>query len=390
MLTPALSQKLNRVGDAIILVCASFVAAMSHGELHWKVAGAMAATSLVFWALASRLLRHYDPWNGRGFRGDLVLTALLLAAVVVPMMILRAIVPRYAVTTEVSRFLAVLLPAVLWLRIRVIGLRLCQARRIDRVLIVGVEALGRLTNQEISASGSRQVIGYLRFGDQKEGARLHAPVMGTISDLERILKECVIDEIYFAASDHRPGVQAAIRVCEGFGIPFALPAGGYRFARARCATTADDGYLHYLSVPNKPIQVALKRLADIALSVTALVLLSPLFIVAALTVKLTSAGPIPFRQERVGLRGRTFKMLKFRSMIANAEDLRAKLQASNESSGPVFKMKHDPRVTPVGRFMRKFSIDELPQLIIDHWSFAQDIGLILRTIPVVLTGRGAS
>jgi exopolysaccharide biosynthesis polyprenyl glycosylphosphotransferase len=451
MLSPVVSQKLNRAGDALILVGASFVAAMSPAGLHWKVAWAMAATSLVFWALASRILRHYDPWSGRGFRGDLVLTVLLLAGIVVPMTLLRAIVPRYAVTTEVSRFLAVLLPAVLWLRVRVIGLRLWQARRVDRVLIVGVEALGRLTDPEISASGTRQVIGYLRFGDQVEGARLRASVMGTIADIERVLKEHVIDEVYFAASDHRPEVQAAINVCERFGVPFALPAGGYRFARARCTNMADDGYLHYLSVPNKPIQLALKRLADIALSVTALVLLSPLFIVAAVAVKLTSAGPIPFRQERVGLRGRAFKMLKFRSMIANAEELRAKLQASNESSGPVFKMKHDPRVTPVGRFMRKYSIDELPQLInvlrgdmsivgprpplpgevaryeawqrrrlsvrpgltcvwqvsgrnqvsfgdwmrldmqyIDHWSFAQDIRLILRTIPVVLTGRGAS
>ena len=80
-------------------------------------------------------------------------------------------------------------------------------------------------------------------------------------------------------------------------------------------------------------------------------------------MKLTSRGPILFRQERVGLHGRTFHMLKFRSMVANAEQLKAALSRENEQSGPVFKMKRDPRVTAVGRFMRKHSIDELPQLV---------------------------
>ena len=166
---------------------------------------------------------------------------------------------------------------------------------------------------------------------------------------------------------------------------------------------------------------------------------------------MTSRGPVLFRQERVGLHGRTFHMLKFRSMVANAEALKASLLKSNEQAGPVFKMKHDPRVTAVGRFMRKHSIDELPQLVnvlrgdmsivgprppvpsevasyetwqrrrlsvrpgltcvwqvsgrneisfqdwmlldmryIDHWSLREDFSLICRTVPVVLTGRGAS
>jgi exopolysaccharide biosynthesis polyprenyl glycosylphosphotransferase len=452
MLSPEVSQKLNRAGDALILVVASFASAMDHGHVHWKVAWVMAATALAFWALASRVLRHYDAWNGRGFLGDLVLTFLLLAAVVVPMVALRALVQRYAVTTELSRFLAVLLPAVLWLRLRVTGLRLQQSRRIDKVLIVGVEALGRLTDVEMCGSAhSRQLVGYLRFDEQVDGARLRAPVLGTIADIEGVLKQHVVDEVYFATSDHRGEVQAAIGVCEKLGVPFALPAGNYRFGRAKCTQAAEDGYLHYLSVPNKPIQLGLKRLVDIALSGLALVALSPLFVVVAIAVKVTSKGPIPFRQERVGLRGRTFFMLKFRSMVANAEELRARLSAANEMTGPVFKMKRDPRVTSLGRFMRKYSIDELPQLInvlrgdmslvgprpplpaevaqyeawqrrrlsvrpgltcvwqvsgrnhisfrdwmrldmqyIDHWSLAQDIGLILKTIPVVLMGRGAS
>ena len=201
----------------------------------------------------------------------------------------------------------------------------------------------------------------------------------------------------------------------------------------------------------KPLQWFLKRFFDIAASGAALTLLSPLLVAAAILVKLTSRGPVLFRQERVGMNGRTFHMLKFRSMVVNAEALKGLLLASNEQSGPVFKMKRDPRVTAVGRFMRKHSIDELPQLVnvlrgdmsvvgprppvpgevakyeawqrrrlsvrpgltcvwqvsgrneisfedwmlldmryIDHWSLASDFGLILRTVPVVLTGRGAS
>jgi lipopolysaccharide/colanic/teichoic acid biosynthesis glycosyltransferase len=171
----------------------------------------------------------------------------------------------------------------------------------------------------------------------------------------------------------------------------------------------------------------------------------------AIAIKVTSRGALLFRQERVGLYGRTFHMLKFRSMVTNAEALQQTLQASNEQSGPVFKMKLDPRITRVGRFLRKHSLDELPQLVnvvrgdmaivgprpplpsevakyeawqrrrlsvrpgltcvwqvsgrndisfeqwmyldmqyIDHWSLAEDLGLILKTVPIVLHGRGAS
>jgi exopolysaccharide biosynthesis polyprenyl glycosylphosphotransferase len=198
-------------------------------------------------------------------------------------------------------------------------------------------------------------------------------------------------------------------------------------------------------------QQAMKRLFDIVASAVALWLLLPLFVVVMALIKLTSRGPVFFRQTRVGLHGRTFNMLKFRSMVVNAESLKAALAAQNEQAGPVFKMRRDPRVTRIGRFIRKYSIDELPQLInvlrgdmsvvgprppvpdellkyeawqrrrlsvrpgltciwqvsgrnqisfedwmlldmqyIDHWSLARDFQLIFRTIPVVITGRGAS
>ena len=106
-----------------------------------------------------------------------------------------------------------------------------------------------------------------------------------------------------------------------------------------------------------------KRLMDIILAIFAIICGSPVFLLTALLVKLTSPGPIIFSQVRVGRFGRHFKFYKFRSMYIDAEARKAELMKHNESGdGVIFKMKHDPRITPVGRFIRKFSIDELPQL----------------------------
>ena len=109
--------------------------------------------------------------------------------------------------------------------------------------------------------------------------------------------------------------------------------------------------------------VFFKRLMDIVLAIVAIIVGSPVFLITALLVKITSPGPIIFSQVRVGRYGRHFKFYKFRSMYIDAEARKAELLKHNESNdGVIFKMKHDPRITPVGRFIRKFSIDELPQL----------------------------
>lgn len=113
---------------------------------------------------------------------------------------------------------------------------------------------------------------------------------------------------------------------------------------------------------NKLVYNFLKRTIDIIGSLCGLILLSPLLIVVGMLIKLDSKGPIIFAQKRVGLNGREFKMYKFRSMVVNAEELKDKLKENNEMSGPMFKMKDDPRITKIGKFIRKTSIDELPQL----------------------------
>ena len=106
-----------------------------------------------------------------------------------------------------------------------------------------------------------------------------------------------------------------------------------------------------------------KRAIDIIGAISGLLLLSPIIVIVACAIKFTSKGPIFFSQKRVGKNGELFDMYKFRSMVVNAEELKEKLAHQNEMSGPMFKMKDDPRVTKVGKFIRKTSLDELPQLL---------------------------
>lgn len=115
-------------------------------------------------------------------------------------------------------------------------------------------------------------------------------------------------------------------------------------------------------VENRGKYYFFKRITDILCSSFGLLVLSPIFLIVGVLIKLESKGSVIFSQERIGKDGNVFKMYKFRSMVANAEELKDKLCHKNEMSGPMFKMKDDPRVTKIGKFIRKTSIDELPQL----------------------------
>lgn len=126
----------------------------------------------------------------------------------------------------------------------------------------------------------------------------------------------------------------------------------------------ESSLLEYDEVSEKRhIYEFLKRFIDIAGSLCGLVIMFPVLIIVAAAIKIESKGSVIFYQERVGVNGKRFKMYKFRSMVANAEELKKSLENKNEYSGPMFKMKNDPRITKVGGFIRKTSIDELPQLV---------------------------
>lgn len=129
-------------------------------------------------------------------------------------------------------------------------------------------------------------------------------------------------------------------------------------------TSAIDIDMNKVEINNSIFYLFIKRLIDIVGSLLGLILLSPLFCIVAILIKLEDPkGKVFFAQERNGINSKTFKMYKFRSMVNNAEELLQNLQHQNEQSGPVFKIKDDPRITKVGKFIRKTSIDELPQLI---------------------------
>jgi exopolysaccharide biosynthesis polyprenyl glycosylphosphotransferase len=158
-------------------------------------------------------------------------------------------------------------------------------------------------------------------------------------------------------------IEAAIRACELEGVEVWLLADFFK--TQICRTSFDEFYgqpvLVFRTVPEASWQSMIKQLTDLIGALVALVVLSPLLLLIALLVKLTSPGPIFFRQMRSGLNGQPFMIYKFRTMVTNAEQLQHELAAMNEMSGPVFKVSKDPRITRFGRFLRKFSIDEWPQ-----------------------------
>lgn len=281
------------------------------------------------------------------------------------------------------------------------------------------------------------------------------PILGTLDRIRAFLEKGSVDEVMICLSvkEHFGRIHDIFQMCKDLGLVVRLmPDAADAKALTRVQIEEFEGeYVVTFFRENLLWQLLLKRVMDLAVSATLLILLSPLLLLTALLVKLTSPGPVFFVQPRVGMNKRTFNLLKFRSMVVDAEQRKQEVSALNEMDGPVFKIKNDPRVTPIGRFIRKTSIDELPQLInvflghmslvgprpplasevdqyawfdrrrlcirpgitclwqvsgrnnipfnkwmeldreyIDNWSIWLDLRILLKTIPVVLLGRGAS
>ena len=172
--------------------------------------------------------------------------------------------------------------------------------------------------------------------------------------------------IVHARHNYFDQVEKAIQACEIEGVPVWLMADFFKTHISRAAIDDFHGrpVLVFHTGPESSWQAFIKVLLDLVGSSALLILLTviPVLPVTALVIKLTSPGPILFRQRRSGLNGRPFVMYKFRSMVTNAEQLQHELASMNEMSGPVFKVTNDPRITPIGRILRKYSIDELPQI----------------------------
>jgi exopolysaccharide biosynthesis polyprenyl glycosylphosphotransferase len=454
-LSPGFTGRLNLAVDLLLLFGGILISAHSAYDSFPQSTAWFTVSAAATWVIVATALRYYVFGDVvRSLLDDFALASLLVMAIITLLGVASFVVPEDTLP-HVPLVLLTLWPAVVLLRLTLFRALSTRELPQDEVLIIGTGAMGRLTGEDIADRGLRHVQGYLKFAQDPEAPALAGPLLGSAADLEQVLRTTPVSEVYVAGNVTKATeeMQAAIKVCEKLGIPFALPAYSFRLERAqpRDKKAISDGFLHYQTHDAKPQQMALKRLFDITASAAALWVLLPLFAIVAVLIKLTSLGPVFFKQVRVGLYGKPFHMLKFRSMVVNAEELKARLEQQNEQSGPVFKMKRDPRITAIGRFIRKYSIDELPQLInvlrgdmsivgprppvpqevaryepwqrrrlsvppgltciwqvsgrnqisfeewmyldmqyIDHWSLGQDIRLIFRTIPVVMTGRGAS
>ena len=179
------------------------------------------------------------------------------------------------------------------------------------------------------------------------------------------LHDEAVDIVIFSLDENIiPQVREALLACEAEGIEAWVSADFIQtlFTHVEFDQFAGQPLLIYRTTPDLSWALMAKRILDVIGSFVMLVALSPLMAVIALLIRFTSPGPIIFSQSRSGLHGRPFRMYKFRSMVTNAEQARSELESMNEMAGPVFKVKNDPRVTPLGRWLRKTSLDELPQL----------------------------
>lgn len=211
-----------------------------------------------------------------------------------------------------------------------------------------------------------RVIGLIDLDEEKKGQVIHgAPVLGTFGDIHDILNNNVVDSVVFVVPrSWLNKLEELLFICEsrGLRVHIAVDYFSPRFSRTTFEDLKGLPFLTFDSTPNKLFHLLFKRLFDVVAAGVALVVLSPFLLVIAAAVKLTSKGPVLFRQHRVGLFGRKFTLYKFRTMVENAELKLQDLLDNNEMDGPVFKMQNDPRVTALGRFLRKSSLDELPQL----------------------------
>ncbi|MGC8723924.1 MAG: sugar transferase [Acidobacteriota bacterium] len=302
--------------------------------------------------------------------------------------------------------------------------------------------------------------GFMTLGqeDEREGAialeALGVANLGSVQALPQFLAREVVDGVIFCVdTQDLAELEELFLICEDLGLDTLVAANLFPHlsAAVQMERLEELPLLRYTTVPHDQLALFLKRSLDVCVSALGLLLLAPILGLVAIAIKATSPGTIFFVQERMGLNGRRFKCFKFRTMVQGAENLKDHLEHMNEVDGPVFKIRQDPRVTPVGRLLRKSSLDELPQLwnvlkgdmslvgprppipsevekyqrwqrrrlsmrpgitclwqisgrsdldfdtwmrldlqYIDHWSLMLDFVILLKTVPAVLSARGAA
>jgi len=237
-----------------------------------------------------------------------------------------------------------------------------------RLLVVGSGRLGKMTMQHIAANPNLgySIIGFLHDMSEEPNDFGRFKMLGTLDDIGLVIKSMQIDEVIIALPSylHDYAIRA-VKTCEHLGASFKLIPDLYEMNLSRIDMEAMEGIpligIKQVSLNN--VQRAVTRLVDITVAGLVLLIGLPIWICIAAAIRINSRGPIIYGQKRVGLNGKEFDFYKFRSMYQDADKILAALIAKNEAKGPLFKMKDDPRRTPVGRFLRRTSLDEFPQLI---------------------------
>jgi exopolysaccharide biosynthesis polyprenyl glycosylphosphotransferase len=234
-----------------------------------------------------------------------------------------------------------------------------------RTLIVGTnEEAERLAEQMSPAGNGLDLIGHVETMSSQPGLD-GVPVIGDLSDLSDVVRASRADCVFVASSAVRvEDMRRVTTLARQQGVEVRVSANLPELSSTRLSVQSFAG-LMTLSV--QPVRLSrpkavVKRAFDLLLAAGAIVITAPVWLVTAIAVKVSSHGPVFFRQVRVGRNGKPFTVLKFRTMVNGAEEVLAELRALNEASGPLFKMRDDPRVTRVGKFLRRWSLDELPQL----------------------------
>jgi exopolysaccharide biosynthesis polyprenyl glycosylphosphotransferase len=234
--------------------------------------------------------------------------------------------------------------------------RIGQAQLRRRLILVGTDEDCERLEEELRHNGAEtvQIVAKVNLNQ------------ASLDDLVTCLHEHSANGVLLSAKHTYFGqVEKAVQACELEGVEAWLLADFFNTQVSQ--TTLDDfngrPMLVFRSTPEDSWQKVAKQAIDVFGALALMLLTSPIFLIVGIAIKASSPGPILFRQRRSGLNGRPFTMLKFRSMVTNAEQRKAELAALNEMDGPVFKVTNDPRITSIGRFIRRWSIDELPQLL---------------------------
>jgi exopolysaccharide biosynthesis polyprenyl glycosylphosphotransferase len=237
-----------------------------------------------------------------------------------------------------------------------------------RVLVVGSGRLGKMVMQSLAANPNLgySVVGFLHDLTEQPSDFGRFKMLGTIDDMRMVILSMQVDEVIIAlpGNMHKQAIRS-VKLCERLGTSFKLIPDLYEVNLSRIDMDAIEGIplLGIKQVSLNTPQRIVTRAIDISVSLLVLILGSPLFLFLALAVRFSSPGSIIYKQERVGLNGKHFFMYKFRSMYKDADQRLAQLLCQNEAQGPIFKMRYDPRVTPIGRFIRRTSLDEIPQFV---------------------------